>query len=262
MSDAGKDIIFNIAQVTAGFLVSVILYRVLKGRFKGVKRGIIGEMSLIFALVIIAVLFPLDTYGILPVIAVMAAVGFELNHTAAFLTANAFFNMTVPFTNIAFSWKFGIFRLVFAVFAGILAGFILSMAKGRGKGLVKDKMPLMGCFERQGAGGIIKGFGRSIDILAPYLLAGVLANCIFNGYILNNVLEIIYTNKATSVIPKAFSSLDVTNFIFLIAMNIAVMLMNFIKLSALFVLFKFRGVLVYYIYYAFLALVLSVSIFM
>jgi predicted membrane protein len=92
LSDAGKDFIFNIAQITAGFLVALLLYRVLKGRFKSGSSGIFKEMALIAALVLIAVFLPLDTYGILPIIAAMAAAGFKPNRWVAFFTANAFFN--------------------------------------------------------------------------------------------------------------------------------------------------------------------------
>jgi uncharacterized membrane protein YraQ (UPF0718 family) len=262
LSDAGKAFIFNFVQIAAGFTVSVFYYKALKGRTGSFYSGIIKEMLLIVGLALAGVFIPLDTYGVLPLVTVMIAAGFKLKHATVFLIANAFFNMTIPFTDITFSWKFGIYRLLFAAAAGILAGIILSIIKVGECKFVKNNIVFADCYDIKGINNMIKGFGRSINRLVPYLLSGVLVNSIFQEYMLNNILKFIYTNNTTSFIPKSFASLNVTNIFFLIALNIAVMLMNFTKLSALFSLFKFRGVLVYYIYYLFLALILSVSVFM
>jgi uncharacterized membrane protein YraQ (UPF0718 family) len=259
---AGKDLIINIIQISMGGVLAIIFLGLFKGRLEKFQTSPVKNNIFALGIIILGTLLPLDTFGILPLFAAMIAAGVGYNKAVAFLVANAFFNMTVPYTDIAFTWKYGVLRPILAIVVGSLACFILYILKKQDFEVLRKNNVSILFKEFQGGIGFIKCIGNGINLFAPYLLVGVLANTVFKNYVLNNVLDLIFKSKATSFIPNAFSSLNVTNVFFLLVLNIAVMLMNFIKLSAFIAALKIRGVLVYYACYMGVALVLSVSIFM
>lgn len=207
------------------------------------------------------ILLPLGIYGVIPLIAALLAIGLRYNAVAALLVSNVMFNMLVPFNDPSFIWKTGIRQVLFAFIAGLFAGFIAVGVKGIDSREFKQKY--LPAFEKNSTKMqmALHFIDDSFKKLGLFLIIGVIADVIFQRYVLSNVVNAFYINSFTASIPVFFASKDVSNAFFLMTFTIAYMLMNLVNLSALFAILKLRGLAAYFIYYILWALILAVPAF-
>jgi hypothetical protein len=151
--------------------------------------------------------------------------------------------------------------VVFAFLAGLLAGLLLLAVKSPASILFRSGC-LPGIPENQPAPrSAIHFLDDSFKKLGLFLVAGVLADIVFQRYILGKLIGLFYLNSFTAAIPMFFGTHDVSNPFFLLTFSIVYMLLNLVKLSALVAILRPKGLLAYFGYYVLLALLLSISAF-
>ncbi|HYE10364.1 MAG TPA: hypothetical protein VEF53_09310, partial [Patescibacteria group bacterium] len=106
--------------------------------------------------------------------------------------------------------------------------------------------------------GSLKSFFSSMNIIMPYLLVGVAANTLFVNFAFMRIMGWVNTGPIGTIIPVIFKGYDITTPVFLLAMSILSMLMNLRNLSVLALIFKFKGIFFYYIYFIIWILLLSI----
>lgn len=261
LSEIGVSIASNVAQLIIGCLLSIPAYHLAAGKLKNIKSGFAGDISLIALFSLVGVVLPLGPYGVLPIFAALAATGLKPFMILPLLMANAVFNMLIPYNDVSFAWKTGMKRVVFALLAAILAGILLRRLKDRGESLLRsDNITTLG----ESEGDLSKVFGKlstTVSTAGPYLIAGVIVDVVFHKYIWWDILNFITHNSYTSFVPGFFARYNVANPFFLLAMTIAFILLDFVRTSSFTVVFRLKGLVLYYIYFAAWVLLLGISAF-
>lgn len=254
----------NVLQLLAGCLLAIVAYTIFKGRVGETQagaglKGLSPQRLLSIALFsLCGSLLPLGIYGVVPILAALLAVGFEKHAAGALLVSNVMFNMLTPGTDPGFIWKTGYRQVIFAIIAGLTAGLLLSIAGRTEMAAVrpafmprlredpfKPRMFLLladDCFKRLGF----------------LLVAGVIADILFQRYLLGGIVNAFYSSAITEAIPGFFGSRNVADPLFMITFKIIYMLMNMVNLSALCAVLKLRWLMRYYGYYLLWAAVLAV----
>lgn len=260
-AEIGASVVSNIAQLIIGCLLSIPLYYLAAEKMKNIKSGFISDTALIVAFSLLGALLPLGPYGVIPIFAALLAAGLKPFIALPLLIANTCFNMLIPYNDVSFTWRTGIERVIFALFAAILAGMAFRIFVGRGKGLLRlDNITALGEINGnlKGSFGII---ARNISLAGPYLIVGVIVDTVFHKYIWWDFLNFITHNSYTDFIPGFFSRFNVTNPLFLLALTIALILLDLVRTFAYALIFRLKGLSVYYIYFAAWALLLGMSAF-
>ena len=261
ITEIGVSVVSNIVQLIIGCLLSIPLYYLAVKRIKNIKSGFTCDLALIAAFSLLGTLLPLGPYGALPAFAALITAGIKPYMSLPLLISNTVLNMLIPYNDVSFVWKTGMKRVVFALFAAILAGMALRMIKGRGEGFLRLKsITMLG----ETAVGIKKVFGmlaRNISLAGPYLIVGVITDVIFHKFIWWDFLNFITHNSYTSFLPGFFARYDVVNPFFLLAMTTVFILLDFVRTSSYMMIFRFKGLVVYYIYFAAWVFLLGISAF-
>jgi uncharacterized membrane protein YraQ (UPF0718 family) len=259
--DITGGVLSNVLQLAIGCLLSILVYRLFRRKQPDKKIPLVTGYLLIAVFSLCGIVLPLGIYGAVPIITALLAVGFRFYMVLPLLISNVMFNMLVPFNDPAFIWKTGIRQVVFAFIAGIIAGIVLMVLKINWEEMFRFKnMPIL-----QDKPVRLKAVFQIIDkyikILAIYILIGVIVDIVFRSYVLQSMINVIFTNPYTSSIPGFFASHDVSNPFFLLTFRIAYMLMDFQKLSVLIAVSRPKGLIMYLGYYLTLAVILAIPAF-
>lgn len=266
----------NVIQLIAGCLLATIAYSVFKGCIDdalgapGLKRLSFKRVLIIALLSLTGIILPLGIYGIIPLIAALLAAGFNGYAAGALLVSNVMFNMLIPGSDPGFIWKNGYRQLIFAFIAGFAAGLLVLLAsngegsaiasKGEGSAVRQRYMP-----------GIREDASRpkmfvlladdSFRKLGLLLVIGVIADTVFQRYMLGGIVNAFYSNPITEAIPTFFGSRNVSNPMFMLTFKIIYMLMNLINLFVLGAVLKIKWLIRYFGYYLLWAVVLAIPAF-
>jgi hypothetical protein len=198
---------------------------------------------------------------VIPVIAALLAIGFQPFVSLPLLFSNSVFNMLVSWTDPSFTWKTGFLRVAFAMGCGIILGLFLKVCNFKTNKLIHNgSLPVFHGKPPQ-LSGLWSVFREAIMKMAILLVCGVVIDNLFHKYLFWNMLNQVYTNPSTSFIPRIFSGLDVVNPFFLITLSIFGVLLDLTRLSGLLVLFKKKGIILYFSYFFFLVIITGISAF-
>ncbi len=257
----------NVIQLIAGCLLAVIVYNVLKGRIDdvldaaGLKRLSFKRVLIIAMLSLAGVILPLGIYGIIPIIAALLAVGFKGYAAGALLVSNVMFNMLIPGSDPGFIWKNGYRQLIFAFIAGFAAGlFILITSNGEGSAVRQRYMPQMK-EDPSKLKMLVLFADDSFRKLGLLLVAGVIADTVFQRYMLGDIVNAFYSNPVTEAIPTFFGGQNVSNPLFMLTFKIIYMLINLVNLFVLSAVLKLKWLIRYFGYYLLWAVVLAIPAF-
>ncbi len=246
-------------QLIAGFILSAALYMVLCSLPKAHRFSLKKELTIIFITTTIGLVLPISGFAIVPVIAVLVNKGYPPYTILPMMFSNFLFNMLVPLSDVSFTWHGGFRLVVLAFAAGISAGIVLKMVLNKNRSVVNWKLVHDISLEPSNLQGIIKSFIKSANIIMPYLLIGVVANALFLNFAFMRIMGWVNTGPIGTIIPVIFKGYDITTPVFLLAMSILSMLMNLRNLSVLVLIFKFKGIFLYYIYFILWILLLATA---
>jgi len=251
----------NIIQIIVGCLLSLLLYYASGNKIKGADISHFQNILIILLASLSGMLLPLTAYGLIPVLGVMFKLGCKPGSVIPLLVSNALFNTQIPFTDPSFIWRTGINRVIFAFVAGVCAGMIINKLNLGETTLLKSK-ELTSLWEKpQNISGMASLFMRSINTFGIYLVIGVTLDTILHEYVLDTVIDFVFTNPYTMAIPTFFSTYDVVNPFFLLTMKIVYMFLNLTRMSALLAVLKLKGFAAYTGYYSILAILLAIPAF-
>ncbi|MCX7921351.1 MAG: hypothetical protein N3B21_04915 [Clostridia bacterium] len=252
ITDISSTVLINVLQIVAGCLLSIPAYSLAKALSVKQQRGYITDMFFILAASLLGLSLPLGTYGMIPLIAVAAAAGVRIYIIMPVLISSIIFNMAVTFADSTFVWNkavLGRMSLAFAV--GILSGIILKSIKVNEDTLLRRKDLDKLIVTSKGISGITGTLGASINIMGIYLLIGVVAATLFQRYMFVDVLGAVYASSAGASFAKFLVGHNATtNVFFGLAVVIINIFMDLLKWSALFLIFKIKGIAAYIIYYS------------
>lgn len=259
--ETGVSIASNVAQFIVGCLLSIPLYYIAEKKLKSIKPGVAGDMLLIAAFSLLGAALPLGPYGVVPLFGALASAGLKPFAALPLLAANSVFNMLIPYNDVSFAWKPGAKRVVLALAAAVLAGLLLRMLKDGGRGLLRA-----GGINEPGviAGGrrkLMSILSANIGLAGPFLIVGVVFDVIFHKYLWWEIITFITHNSYTNFLPGFFARYNVANPFFLLAITLAFVLLDFARTSAYALIFRLKGLAIYYTYFAVLILLLGISAF-
>ena len=254
-------VVSNIIQLIVGCLLSFAVFTIVHGKISVSKNTLKLNILIAALFSLCGILLPLGIYGVIPLIVVLLAVGFRCSAALSLLVSNVMFNMLVPFNDPSFIWKTGIRQVVFAFIAGFVAGLVaLIVINADSKVFRQRYMPKFNG-DQSKRKMVFHFIDDNFKKLGLFLIAGVIADTVFQRYVLSYIVNTFYTNSITASIPAFFARQDVSNPFFLLTFTIAYMLMNIVNLSALSAILKFRGLAVYFGYYMLWAAILAVPAF-
>jgi uncharacterized membrane protein YraQ (UPF0718 family) len=247
-------------QILAGSIIAIPLYYLPVVQWEK-TRGFWKEVSVVVLAAIGGMILPLDIYGMIPIAAALLAREFRFSMVLPLLISNLLFNMLVPFTDPGFIWRTGIPRVILAWITGITVGVLFAALKSDAGNLRNGKGIKVLSGESLNIKNIIVNSGWNIIIAAGFLILGATAHSVFHRILWANFIQMLYTSPQTAYLPRWFAGLNVTNPFFLLAITMALTLMNLTRLLALFIILKPRGVLFYIIYNLAWCILLAVPIF-
>ena len=258
LRDVATTTLYHAAQFAAGGALAVMLCALARGRPPRLLRRAAG-IPAIALLALCGSALPLGSYGILPLVVVLGAAGLSAPASTAFLVANRFFTMLVPSSDPSFIWRTGYGRPILAVAAGILAGVLLLFV-GKGRGSVLRSSAVQADDERplgpKLAAGLVGGLAWKAAIA---LVVGVILQAAFQGCVLREIVTFLFTSPATSPVASFFAQRNVVGPLFLLGTWCITVMLDFVGLSALALVLKPKGLLLYVGYCAALAAVLCSS---
>lgn len=261
ISDIGFTVFSNVIQLVFGCILSIPVYYFCEGKLIGSKTIFQRDILIIALFSAAGMVLPLNTYGIIPIFIASLAVGFRLYTVLPLLISNTVFNMLIPYTDVSFIWRTGIRRVILAFAAAVLAGIILRAVKHGNEGLL-NLNNISNLTEKQAKNiNILRMAGRNINIVGIYLIVGVIVNTIYYKYIWWYILNLLNENPSTGFMLSVLTGYNVVNPFFLLTITIVFVLMDFIKLSALLIIIKPKGLVIYYIYFTAIAILLGTSAF-
>ncbi len=260
-------ILWNAAQFAVGGALAAALFAAVRGRLPGLWRDG-GTLIVPVALSAISgVILPLGTFGVIPIVVVLAAAGLTVPACAAFLCSNRFFNMLVPSTDPAFIWMTGYGRVILAVAAGIAAGALLKNTGGfraayrdGDRSILRVRILESADGPRPGvktAAGLIFGLAWKAAIL---LAAGAIIDVLFKRYFMREIVGFLFMNQVTGPLASSFAQLNVANPLFLLGVWCVAVLTDFIGFAGLAAIGKPKVLVLYVGYCAALAAVLCSSV--
>ncbi|MCX8131053.1 MAG: hypothetical protein N3I35_13270 [Clostridia bacterium] len=260
--DIGNGVLVNMLQVLAGCVLSVLIYKIITKKKIKAKNPVAVDFLMITLLSACGMLFPLGIYGIVPVFAVMVLSGINTYFTVPLVISNLLFNMLDPVLEKTFVWRASGGRILLAFVAGVLAGMIIRMLDSRNVNIINHRMMSRLIPREQGRTLKLGAIPDVIGIIGPFVIIGAVLNGIFHRYMYNDVMNAFYASsigtEITEVLLKNNATISST---FSLSLGIANVFMNFAEMSALFILFKPRGIFIFIAYYSVIALICAASIF-
>jgi uncharacterized membrane protein YraQ (UPF0718 family) len=257
--------LWNAAQFAVGGVAAVVLGAAFRGNLPRSLRRTAGAGSAghaVFLIVLFAALgsvLPLGTYGIVPMVALLAAAGLGVPASVAFLCSNRFFNMLIPFADPSFVWRSGYGRAFLAVAAGIAAG-LLFLNRGDGpRGILRTHTALPEDNPRLTARTAAALIGALAWKAAIALAVGSILDILFRTFIRGGIVGFLFSNPVTGPLASSFGQRNAANSFFLRAMWCVTVVTDFIGLSGLALVVKARGLALYVGYCAALAALLGAS---
>ncbi len=257
----------NVIQLIAGCLLAIITHSVFKGRIDdaldtdGLKRLSFKRTAIIALLSLTGVILPLGIYGIIPLIAALLTAGFNSYAAGALLVSNVMFNMLIPGSDPGFIWKNGYRQLIFAFIAGFAAGLLVLLASKREGSAVRQRYMPQIKEDPSKPKMLVLLADDSFRKLGLLLVAGVIADTVFQRYMLGSIVNAFYSNPITEAIPTFFGGRNISNPMFMLTFKIIYMLMNLINLFVLTAILKFKWLIRYFGYYLLWAVVLAIPAF-
>lgn len=250
LTDIGKSLLSDIIQILAGCAVAALVLRLAGGRPGTLCPRRPGGYLSIVASTLCGILFPMETFGLVPVAAAAYTVGVRLYMIAPAVFANALFNTLAPFTDVGFVWTTGIYRLLTAVVIGVCSGIILKQVKINDGAFIRGKSVEAVIGRPGNSPGFPKLLNNCFLTIGPYLIVGVVLHAIFMRYIFYSLMYSINIGAiATSVLGR-FKGYDITTPVFMQTMVIFYSVVNFKSLLALVSLFRLKSLPAYYLYLA------------
>ena len=253
-----KTLAFNLLQIIIGSIIAILIYKFIGKENKTTNKKLFYKIGFVFLFSFLGLILPLEAFGIIPIVVALLVVGFSLYEVAPLIFSNSLFNMLVPSNEPSFIFRTGILRIMIAYLAGVLIGLILWKLNWKEDSFFKIKKI------KDLNKGIISSFFTllkdNLDFMGIYLLIGVAINTFINEYFLLNSIDVVYSNNILYTLLKLVSGFNVVNPIFLVALAIVSMLLNFVKLSALISIFKPKGLITFYIYFIVIAGLFSITI--
>lgn len=256
--DIGRALFSEVVQVAAGCLISVLLYRTVKNKVDKLNAGIASELLIMLAASICGVALPLGTYGVLPILITALAIGIKYYTVLPLFISNALFNSLVPFTYVGFAWRTGIYRVILAFIVGICAGIILKLLNIDKTGILRVNTIEHTYDNAGGFTAYLKFLNSYINTVGLYLILGVILDTIFLRYFFYSMMNTVNIGSIATTIFSHFKNYDITTPVFLLIMVIFYMLMNLKMFSGLLVLFKWKGILGYFVYFSIWAVTLAI----
>lgn len=251
---AALDVLGDLLQIGISTLISLMLYRLLNGRIKGLRESISIDLLLITGSSLVGVLLPLDTFGVMPLLVIFLKLGLRQYAVLPVLFSNIVFNMLIPFNDPSFVWRTGINRLIIALLIGVFAGALMRKLRFSEKAL-----PLLQ--PQYSFKYVLQAIHQNIELVGIYLLTGAIANVMFKEFILNRLISFISGNPSTAGIPLYLSRFNVVHPLFLLALSVLYSLFNLKNLSAVLVVLKPKTFVLYLGYFAVWIFLLAGSIF-
>jgi uncharacterized membrane protein YraQ (UPF0718 family) len=258
----GESVFFNLLQIGIGCVIAIILFRIGPIKTIGNRSNHFVDISLIICFAFIGIILPIGTYGVIPILSALILIGFKEYIVIPIVFSNALFNMLVPYNDPSFIWRTGILRVSFAFSSGIIIGLILKFLKTYGENSIKSSSLAYIESKTINPKNLISLFLKNIELLGKYLLIGITIDEIFHKYVLFQSFSLFDTNHYLALVPKFFSTYNVVNPYFLIAILIARMFLDLTKMSGIIAIFNYKGLLRYFAYYIILASLLSISAFL
>ncbi len=255
ISEMGEALIFSIVQLIAGCILAFVLYHFLNKKVKPTEGKFIKDLCLAVLFIVIGMILPLGAFGIIPVMAALIIAGLKPYTVLPMFVSSAIFNILVSFNDISFVWRTGYRRAILAFVIGLVFVFILKISKisvrlSNFPRLENNKISLKG---------IAAITGDMINKLGVFLVVGIVADTLFNAYLLPGIIDAIF--KSASFIPKYFGSLNVANPFFLLAMTLVKTIFDLTRMSALISFFKPKGFIIYYVGLAVFTVLLAATAF-
>jgi len=253
--------IVNIVQLLAGCILVIPFLRFASGRLSllGNSPGTVSASLAFFSLC--GSFLPLGVFGAAPLFGALFAAGLPVSAALSFLCSNLLFNMLVPVTDPTFIWKTGYGRPVLAVAAAFLAGGLSFLSGYRAAYLVRPQRLTPAVGAAVSAGRSVRSAGWFFLRALPFVFLGTAAEGVFRRFLLPEMLQFLAANPATSPIFGFMSSRNVGSPLFLLGMWVLSGIIDLATLSALAVILKPRGLLVYLGYFAGITALLAVSAF-
>lgn len=271
INEASVSVLVNLLSVLIGCLLAIPLFRFLSRRAIRVKPSPGGVVASILVSSVLGAIVPLGSFGIIPLVAVPCALGRKDRAIAPFVVANFIFNMAVPVAEPNFTWGPGAWRIALSVVAGTVSGLVLWALEGKiqGSAFRERIASLAPRGETLGDGSIgVVGFGslagtvrRSVESIAPFLVVGALLNVALHRFALYGALKAVYASPAGSAALSYMNGFDVTNPWFMLALSVAYLLTDVVRLSALARALKARALIAFVAYVVVLAALLASSIY-
>jgi uncharacterized membrane protein YraQ (UPF0718 family) len=256
-----QTVLVNLLQLAAGCLVLFIAV-VLKQR--GIRFNVHGRTQIVLALLassFLGLVLPLGPFGSAPVVAVLWLAGLELPLALPLLISNFLFNLSMPLTGSVFIWNGNISRIAAAFAAGVLAGLLLSQLKLDEQAIIR-KSAWRCLFARQEKKANYFIILRdTVEAAGLFIVAGAILRAAFSANALYWLQNQFFSSSAGLTTMTTLSKLDVFNPIFGASVQILGRLIDFSALACFVFLFRAKHVCLLYIYYAAIALVLSVGLF-
>lgn len=255
ISEMGETLIFSIIQLIAGCILALILYRIINKKVKPTEGKFIKDLCLAVLFIVTGMILPLGSFGIIPIMAALIITGFKPYIVLPMFISSAIFNILVSYNDISFVWRTGYRRVILAFVIGLAFVFILKISKisvrfSNFPKLENNKINFKG---------IVAVAGDMINKLGLFLVVGIVADTLFNAYLLPGIIDAIF--KSASFIPKFFGSLNVVNPFFLLAITLIKAMFDLTRLSALMSFFKLKGFIIYYAGFAAFTVLLAASAF-
>ncbi len=239
--EAGSSIISQIIQFTIGFVLALFIYYFPDQKWDSKSKN---DYIIIIATSLLGILFPLEIYGLIPIIAALSKIGFPLYTTLPLIISNTLFNTLVPFFDPSFTWRTGIPRIVMAFLAGIIAGVIAKTFRFANNGFLKRSILNPVFHKPESAVETIKSYLKSLGIIGIYLIIGVIANHFIERFDITQIIFRLAYAPQLGFLAKYFLMIS-TRSLFLLAMVTLNVLINPIRLSGIFTLFGIKGISLY-----------------
>jgi len=254
-------IIFNMLQVAVGCILSVMICHLRDKKKLTLPDNLLIDTLLISLSSLAGVLLPLDMFGLIPVIATAVILGVKFQFIGSILTSNLVFNMLLPFTSTVFIWEANISRIAFSFFLGFIAGILLKLFK------VKEGMLRLGLFGKLAfSRNTPKSAGKRVlynmGLIIPFIVAGAIANAFFQQYVYMDLMTLFYTSPfGSSTTSYLMGSSSTSNPFFLLAMPLASIFTDLIKVTSILTVFRIRGLLLFTAYFGFwIALLTGITV--
>ncbi len=240
ISEMGETLIFNIVQLIAGCILAWVLYHFLNKKVKPTEGKFVKDLCLAVLFIVIGMILPLGSFGIIPIMAALMILGFKPYIILPMFVSSTIFNILISFNDISFVWRTGYRRVILAFVIGLAFVFILKISK------ISVRLTNFPKFEDNKINfkGIASIAGDMINKLGIFLVVGIVADTLFNTYVLPGIIDAIF--KSASFIPKYFGSLNVVNPFFILAITLVKAIFDLTRLSALISFFKPKGFIIYY----------------